>query len=152
MINFYALDSKLSIGEEMMSVLDEIREIMEDHDLEVTLNKNTVIGLHSSVPIILKVYVGRRKASIELEAEEDLRDVLDELVESGEDIESLVDDVLSELRDIAIEIGRALENKGYRVELNLREGENDVRDIVEEVTEEYEEVLEEELGIGEEEF
>jgi len=152
MIDFYALDSNFSIGEEMMSVLNEIMEIMEDHDLEVTVNKNIVIGLHSRIPIALKVYVGRRKASIELEAEEDLRDVLDELVEAGEDIASLVDDVLSELRDIAIEIGKALENKGYRVELNLREGENDVRDIVEEVTEEYEEILEEELGIGEEEF
>ena len=152
MINFYAIDSKLFIGEGIMGILDEVREIMEDHDLEVTLDKNMVIGLHSSIPVILKVYISKKKASIELEAEEDLRDVLDELVEAGEDIESLVDDVLSELRDIAIEIGRALENKGYRVELNLREGESDVRDIVEEVAEEYEEVLEEELGIGEEEF
>jgi len=135
-----------------MSVLDEIRSVMEDHDLNTSIEGNTVIGVHSSLPIALKVRIGRKKASIEILAEEDLRDTLDELIESGEDIRDLVDDVLSELRDIAIEIQRMLEDKGYNVELNLREGESDVRDILEEVTEEYEEVLEEELGITEEEF
>ncbi len=135
-----------------MKVIDEVREIMENHDLEVAVKENMVIGIHKSIPVSLSVILNGLNAELSIEADEELRDILEELIESGEDISSLVDDVLSELRDIALEIQGLLEKRGFKVELNLREGENDVRDLLEEITEEYEEVLEEELGIGEEEY
>ncbi|MCD6300603.1 MAG: hypothetical protein J7L82_00855 [Staphylothermus sp.] len=120
-----------------MSIRDEIVKLLKEHDLEVKKRKNVIRGTHKTIPVTLIIRLVDDEAIIELEPEEELRDVLVDLVESGEDIEDVVDDVLSELRDIAVEISQLLSDKGYDVKLKLREGENDVRDILEELEEEY---------------
>ena len=126
-----------------MSIRDKIVKLLKEHELEVRKRKNIVRGTHKTIPITLIIRIIGDEAIIELEPEEELRDVLVDLIEAGEDVEETVDDVLSELRDIAVEISQLLSDKGYEVKLKLREGENDVRDILEEIEEEYSEYEEE---------
>ena len=131
----------------VMRLIREIKEFLEDHDLDVKVLKKQVLGIHSILPIALVIRILKKGGiSIGIEPQEDLRDAMEEAIESGEDIRSIVDDILSELRDTALELQKMFNNKGYKVVLNLREGESDVRDLLDEVVEEYEEVIEEEFG------
>ncbi len=121
-------------------MIDELIKLLEDRDLEVKRQKGIIRATHQSLPVVLVITLREknRAAKISIEPGDELSDVLADLIESGEDVEILVDDVLSEIRDIAIEAGQLLEKKGYKVEWALREGENDVRDALEDVLEEYE--------------
>ena len=121
-------------------MIDELIKLLEDRDLEVKRQKGVVMATHQSLPITLIITLREknRTAKISIEPGDELSDVLADLIESGEDVEILVDDVLSEIRDVAIEAGQLLEKMGYKVEWALREGENDVRDALEDVLEEYE--------------
>ncbi|RLG79830.1 MAG: hypothetical protein DRO13_05200 [Thermoprotei archaeon] len=122
-----------------MRIVDEIADLMNKYGLSVEKKRSTVKGTHEELPIslVVKVQSSRKSAVIELKPEEDLLDSLADLAESGEDIEEIVDGVLAELRDVAIEVSRCLENTGYKAVLKIREGERDVRDHLEEVLEEY---------------
>jgi len=121
-------------------MIDELIKLLEDRDLEVKKQKGIIRATHQSLPVTLVITLREknRAAKISIEPGDELSDVLADLIESGEDVEILVDDVLSEIRDIAIEAGQLLEKEGYKVEWALREGENDVRDALEDVLEEYE--------------
>ncbi len=120
--------------------MDELIKLLKDRDLEVKKQKGIIRATHQSLPVTLVITLREknRAAKISIEPSDELSDVLADLIESGEDVEILVDDVLSEIRDIAIEAGQLLEKMGYKVEWALREGENDVRDALEDVLEEYE--------------
>jgi signal transduction histidine kinase len=120
-----------------MPIPKELVDLLKEHDLEVERKRTRIIATHKELPVSLIIRISGDKAIIELEAGDELRDVLVDLIESGEDIESMVDDVLSELRDIAIEASQLLSDKGLEVELRLREGESDIRDVLEDVMEEY---------------
>lgn len=126
-----------------MSIIDELKEILSDHELDVKAKGSELMGIHKTLPIAIVVSIDDDNLSvnIEIKALDELEDAMSEVIESGEDLRSVVDEVLSELRDIAIEISRILETKGYRVALNIREGESDVRDLMEDVIEEYEEIV-----------
>ncbi len=121
-------------------MIDELIKLLEDRDLEVKKQRGIIRATHQSLPVTLVITLREknRAAKISIEPGDELSDVLADLIESGEDVEILVDDVLSEIRDIAIEAGQLLEKEGYKVEWALREGENDVRDALEDVLEEYE--------------
>ncbi|MET1159958.1 MAG: hypothetical protein ABWW65_03265 [Thermoprotei archaeon] len=129
-----------------MSVAEEIADLMSRYGLEISEKKKSVVkGTHSELPISLvaKIQSAKKTIIVELVPEEDLSDVLADMIESGEDVEEAVDSIIAELRDVAIEISRRLEDSGYKVILKLREGERDIRDLLEEVTEEYSEEVEE---------
>ncbi len=127
-----------------MPVPKDLLELLKERDLVVKAKKNNIVATHTELPVSLVYRFSRKNVVIEIESSDDLVDYLVDLAESGENIEEVVDDILSELRDIAIETSKLLGDKGYKVELKLREGENDVRDRVEEVLEEYLEFEEEE--------
>ncbi len=129
----------------MSSVIDEILELLERYDLEIEKKRSSIKALHHDLPVylIVKLSTPKNQATIEIEPDEELSDTLADLIESGEDVEDLVDNVLSELRDAAIEVSRILSDKGFKVSLKIREGERDVRDQLEEVVEEYAEIEEE---------
>ena len=134
----------------MTKLIDELKSLLEEHDLETRVKNDEYIeALHNTLPVSLIIKLKNKNAVIEINTSDDLRDALEELIESGEDIRLMADDVLSELRDVAVEISRFLKEKNYEVKLMLREGENDVRDLVDEVYEEHKEVLEEEFGFRE---
>ncbi len=134
----------------MTKLIDELKSLLEEHDLETRVKNDEYIeALHNTLPVSLIIKLKNKDAVVEINTSDDLRDALEELIESGEDIRSMADDVLSELRDVAVEISRFLKEKNYEVKLMLREGENDVRDLVDEVYEEHKEVLEEEFGFRE---
>ncbi|ADI32266.1 hypothetical protein Shell_1166 [Staphylothermus hellenicus DSM 12710] len=126
-----------------MPIPQELIDLLKERELEVKKRKGRIIAAHSELPVSLIVRLSGSTAIIELEAGEELEDVMSDLVESGEDLESIVEDVLSEMRDIAVDVSRLLSDKGFKVELRLREGENDVRDAMEEIIEEYAESEEE---------
>lgn len=126
-----------------MPIPKELIDLLKEHELDVKKKRRKVIATHSELPVSLIVRVSGSKAIIELEAGEELRDVMNDLAESGEDLEFIVEDVLSEMRDVAIEASRLLSDSGFEVKLRLREGENDVRDAMEEILEEYAEFEEE---------
>lgn len=120
-----------------MPVPEELVELLKNYELRLRKGKSSLKAYHQSLPIMLVYRFRKKSVVIELGYEEELREYFEDLAEEGEDMEDYVDDVLSELRDIAIESSRLLEEKGYSVELRLREGENDIKDLLEEVLEEY---------------
>ena len=122
-----------------MSVSEEVVKVLEDFDLKVKKTRNVVRAMHSELPVylIVRLNPSKKKAVIELEPDEELNDTLVDMIESGEDVEDVVDTVISELRDAALEVSRVLEEKNYEVSLKIREGERDIRDQLEEVLEEY---------------
>ncbi len=117
--------------------LDEVVKLLEQYDLKIRKLKSSVKAFHTELPIGLQVTLRKKSAIVEMIYSDELREVLEDLYESGEDVEALVDDTLSELRDIAIDVSRLLEEKGYKVNLKIKEGENDIRDILEDFMEEY---------------
>ncbi len=121
-----------------------VRSMLGEADLIVKTQRGRILGIHRELPILLSVSLKKNGALIRIEAMESLRSTLDELVSLGEDAKSIVDDVLAELRDIAIDLKNSLEARGVNVSLELRSGESDVREILEEIIEEYGELIEEE--------
>lgn len=128
------------------NVVEKIIEILETRDMDIERKKNTIRGVHPDLPItlVIKLNQSKKQAVIEIEALEDLIDSFADLIESSENVEDIVDTVLGELRDTAVEVSRLLENNGYSVSVKITEGEKDVRDMLEEVIEEYREFIEEE--------
>jgi len=133
-----------------VSLEELVRSKLSEADLIVRTQRGRILGIHRELPILLSVSLRKNGALIRIEAMEDLRSALDELISLGEDAKSVVDDVLTELRDIAIDLKNSLEARGVNVSLELRSGESDVREILEEIIEEYGELIgEEELFEGE---
>ncbi|MEM1643640.1 MAG: hypothetical protein QW369_06595 [Desulfurococcaceae archaeon] len=133
-----------------MSLEELVRSKLSEADLIVRTQRGKILGIHRELPILLSVSLRKNGALIRIEAMEGLRSALDELISLGEDAKSVVDDVLTELRDIAIDLKNSLEARGVNVSLELRSGESDVREILEEIIEEYGELIgEEELFEGE---
>jgi len=122
-----------------MSLARDIIKILEERELQVEKLKNTIKAVHSSLPIYLVVKIDDKlkTATVLLEPGEDLEDALAEIIESGGDVEDAVDTALVELEDVAVEISRVLEERGYKVNVKIREGVRDVRDLLEDVLEEY---------------
>ncbi len=127
-----------------MSLGELIRSMLSEADLIVRAQRGKILGIHRELPILLSVSLRKNGALIRIEAMEGLRSALDELISLGEDAKSIVDDVLAELRDIAIDIKNSLEARGVNVSLELRSGESDVREVLEEIIEEYGELIGEE--------
>ncbi len=132
-----------------MPLPESLSRLLEEHELEVKRSRGRVAGKHRSLPIVLDIFeIGEKKAVIALQPLDELRESIEELLENDEDVDTLIEDVLAEMRDIALEAQRLLEKHGYRVSLELLEGENDVRETLEEIKEMYELYAEE----GEEYF
>ncbi len=130
----------------------KLAAILEEHELEVKKGRERIVGKHPRLPIVLDILeLEDKKTVITLQPLDDLREALEEALENDEDIDTLIDDVLSELRDIALEAKKLLEEKGYTVELELIEGENDIREILDEVKELHETYAEEASEYYEEE-
>lgn len=127
-----------------MSLEELVRSMLNEADLVVRTQRGKILGIHRELPILLSVSLRKNGALIRIEAMESLRRALDELISLGEDVKSVVDDVLTELRDIAIDLKNSLEARGVNVSLELRSGESDVREILEEIIEEYGELIGEE--------
>jgi len=120
-------------------VLEELEKLFRDRELEVEKTKNTIRGVHSNLPIqlVVKIDEKAKTAVVSIEPGEDLEDTLSEMAESGEDVEDAVDTALSELEDVAVDVLKILEDRGFKVTAKIREGVKDVRDILEDVLEEY---------------
>jgi len=120
-------------------VFEELEKLFRDRELEVEKTKNTIRGVHGSLPIqlVVKIDEKAKTAVVSIEPGEDLEDTLSEMAESGEDVEDAVDTALSELEDVAVDVLKILEDRGFRVTAKIREGVKDVRDILEDVLEEY---------------
>ncbi|MCS7128059.1 MAG: hypothetical protein N3E36_02630 [Sulfolobales archaeon] len=127
-----------------MSLEELVRSVLSEADLIVRTQRGKILGIHRELPVLLSVSLRKNGALIRIEAMEDLRSALDELVSLGENAKSVVDDVLTELRNIAIDLKNSLEARGVNVSLELRSGESDVREILEEIVEEYGELIGEE--------
>jgi len=120
-------------------VLEELEKLFRDRELEVEKTKNTIRGIHGSLPIelVVKIDEKAKTAVVSIEPGEDLEDTLSEMAESGEDVEDAVETALSELEDVAVDVLKILEDRGFKVTAKIREGVKDVRDILEDVLEEY---------------
>lgn len=131
---------------EKTSVFNEIAELMKTRELSIKKTRNTIRGVHSELPIALVIRINQsvKEVVVEIEPRENLIDTFADLIESSEDVEDILDTVLGELRDIAVEVSRILENFGYSVVVRITEGEKDIRDLLEEALEEYRELEEEE--------
>ncbi len=123
---------------ELNEVIDSIRSYLEEKDFIIQVNGDAIVCRHKDIPIFLDIRIRDKNAIIQLRvSSEELREYLEEQVESGENVVELVDEYLSEIRDTAIDISRLLKKKRWNVSIDLREGESDVRDLLEEIIEEH---------------
>ena len=101
-----------------MSLEELVRSMLSEADLIVRTQRGRILGIHRELPILLSVSLRKNGALIRIEAMEDLRSALDELISLGEDAKSVVDDVLTELRDIAIDLRTLLKQEELTYPLN----------------------------------
>ncbi|MGC8982866.1 MAG: hypothetical protein ACP5KA_03830 [Desulfurococcaceae archaeon] len=116
----------------------ELAEYLKSQGYGITLTgSQSLVIEHPSLPIYLHlefkdnlVYV-----SIGLNRDE-LREVLGEIRESGEDVEEVVEDALSYLNNASLKARKWLEERGYTAVFKIREGSIEIYEVLEEVLEE----------------
>lgn len=100
--------------------------------------KNELRILHGTLPLYLKIEVQDKFVYMSIKHTHEFREVLEDLRESGEDVEELVEDALSYLSIASLKVRTWIEERGYIPVFKLRDGSIEVYEILEEVKEEGE--------------
>lgn len=119
-----------------MSVADDLVTYLRSIGYDVDAYRDAIRVRHTSLPIYLNVRFKDRFVYIEIDHEGGLREILEELYEGGEDIESIVEDAISYLSTASLKIRQWIEERGYVPVFKLRDGSIDIYEMVEEIIEE----------------
>lgn len=121
-----------------MDSISEVAKQLESEGYRVLVqSENVMLIPHPSLPIRLRVEFKEPLAYVTVEFEkEELREILEDLHEAGEDIESVVEEALGYLNAAALKLRKWLEEKGYAMMLKLREGSIEIYELLEELEEE----------------
>ncbi|MEM4487237.1 MAG: hypothetical protein QXK88_00305 [Desulfurococcaceae archaeon] len=107
------------------------------HRVETPSEKELKV-LHDLLPVYLHVEVEGNIVYMAIKHTEDLRATLEELHESGENVEEIVEEALGYLSIVSLRVRSWVEKKGYIPIFKLREGNIKVYEILEELGEDIE--------------
>ena len=119
-----------------MNIINGLLSYLESLGYRVEiLSENELKIPHDTLPIFLHVEVRENIIYMGLRYSDELRKVLEELHDYGEDIEKIVEDALSYLTNASLKINPWIREKGYITVFRLREGSNDIYEILEDIRE-----------------
>ncbi|MEM1850536.1 MAG: hypothetical protein QXD40_05500, partial [Desulfurococcaceae archaeon] len=122
-----------------LSIVNELAEHLKSLNYIVILHSEHEIRvLHPSLPIYLQVEVRNNFVYMTIKHGEGLREVLEDLRDSGEDIENTIEEVLSYLSVVSLKVRKWVEERGYVSVFKLRDGSLEIYEMLEELLEEEE--------------
>lgn len=111
-----------------------VLEVAKRRGYRVEEKGSTVIVRHPEAPLALRIAETGRGVEIRLEAE-GVDDYLEDLMESSPAPRELLEQHIDDLTELALEVSRILESKGYKPVLRLREEAMDLLERLEELEE-----------------
>lgn len=124
------------------SVIDEIRKILELHDVKLDVEDSIVIAKINDTPFSLVIDltgIDKDVVNMSLKSEEDPRDYLERLLDEYDDMDSFrdaVESIMDEIHNIDSKLTIVLRKKGVAVESSVAEDLSDIEDILEDLVEE----------------
>jgi hypothetical protein len=125
-----------AFGERCLSYKDELAAYLRREGYNVEVLNNAIRVLHDTLPLYLDVEFKERHVYLGVVHGEELRSILEDLKDAGEDVEEIVESALSFLSMAALKARHWLEERGFIVVFKLREGTVEVYDMLEEILEE----------------
>jgi hypothetical protein len=119
-----------------LSYKDELAAYLRREGYNVEVLNNAIRVLHDTLPLYLNVEFKERYVYLGVVHGEELRSILEDLKDAGEDVEEIVESALSFLSMAALKARHWLEERGFIVIFKLREGTVEVYDMLEEILEE----------------
>lgn len=113
---------------------------LEEQGFKVNVASDTMLVIpHGTLPVYLTIEFKGNLVYISVKHGEELREVLEDLRDSGEDIEEVLEEALSYLTNASLKARLWIEQKGFTPVFDLRRGSIEIYEILEDVLEEAEE-------------
>lgn len=113
---------------------------LEEQGFKVEVISDTVIAVpHSNLPVHLIIEFKGNLVYMSIKHGEDLREVLEELRDSGENVEEILEEALSYLTNASLKTRLWIEQRGLTPVFDLRRGFVEIYEILEDILEEAEE-------------
>lgn len=120
----------------ILNIISELAEHLKSLNYTVILhNEHEIRVLHPSLPIYLQVKVKENFVYMTIKHTEELKEILEDLRDSGEDIENSVEEVLSYLSIVSLKVRKWIEERGYVPVFKLRDGSLEIYEMLEELLE-----------------
>ncbi|MEM4431350.1 MAG: hypothetical protein QXO78_01245 [Desulfurococcaceae archaeon] len=124
------------------SVIEEIKKILELHDVKIVVKNSIVKAKIGDTPINLVIDlkdIGKNIVNVSLEFEEDPSEYLEKLLEEHDDINAFrdaVEIIVDEIHNINSKLMVVLRKKGIDVVSSVIEDLDEINDVIEELIEE----------------
>jgi predicted thioredoxin/glutaredoxin len=126
------------VGEEYLSVYG-LAKYLEDQGFTVKIESDTLITIpHDNLPLYLAIEFRGNLVYMSIKHREDLREVLEEMRDSGEGVEEAVEEALGYLTNASLKARLWIEQRGLTPVFDLRRGSIEIYEILEDVLEEAE--------------
>ena len=113
---------------------------LEEQGFKVNIISDTTLIIpHGTIPVYLAIEFKGNLVYISVKHGEELREVLEDLRDGGEDVEEALEEALSYLTSVSLKARLWIEQKGFTPVFDLRRGSIEVYEILEDVLEEAEE-------------
>ncbi len=113
---------------------------LEEQGFKVNIISDTTLTIpHDTLPVYLTIEFKGNLAYISVKHDEELRAVLEDMRDSGEDVEEALEEALSYLTNVSLKARLWIEQKGFTPVFDLRRGSIEIYEILEDVLEEVEE-------------
>jgi predicted thioredoxin/glutaredoxin len=127
------------VGEEYLSIYG-LAKYLEEQGFSVKVESDTLIIVpHDNLPVYLAIEFKGNLVYMSIKHREDLREVLEEVRDSGEDVEEVLEEALGYLTSASLKARLWIEQRGLTPVFDLRRGSIEVYEILEDVLEEAEE-------------
>ncbi|MCC6041063.1 MAG: hypothetical protein LM557_02680 [Desulfurococcaceae archaeon] len=116
-----------------------LAKYLEDQGFTVKIESDTLITIpHDNLPLYLAIEFRGNLVYMSIKHREDLREVLEEMRDSGEGVEEAVEEALGYLTNASLKARLWIEQRGLTPVFDLRRGSIEIYEILEDVLEEAE--------------
>ncbi|MEM4718219.1 MAG: hypothetical protein QXE81_05620 [Desulfurococcaceae archaeon] len=119
-----------------MDIINDLVDYLRNLGYTVERDNNFLMILHGSLPLYLRVEFRGNLVYMCINYKDNIREALEDLKDSGEDVEEVVEDAISYLSIASLKIRQWIEDKGFIPVFKLRNGSLKVYEILEDVLEE----------------
>lgn len=119
-----------------MDIINDLVDHLRKLGYVVERDSNALMIVHGSLPLYLRVEFKNHLVYMGINYRESIREILEDLRDSGEDIEEIVEDAISYLSIASLKIRQWIEDKGFVPVFKLRNGSLEVYEILEDILEE----------------
>ena len=117
-----------------------LAKYLEEQGFSVKVESDTLLTIpHDNLPVYLTIEFRDNLVYMSIKHREDLREILEELRDSGEDVEEILEEALGYLTNASLKARLWIEQRGLTPVFDLRRGSIEIYEILEDVLEELEE-------------